>query len=684
MSGKNIHLTEFEIQSRNEGWVGTPSSESNTRLLSPDHQQNRPPLPHRSSVSYLLKKSKKDWFTDTLIDVTFVMIPLPFLLLAGVMIVKDDKKVDQDKYQNLQEASTLFPYCFAAVVGRATIKFASWMLQRGTTLGLLEHLMGSRSFGAAMTTLFQLRSFNVVGILVILLWCLSPLGAQSLLHVFSTTQIPIPSTANISYINSRAAVAAENPPLFGNWFSSFGALFSASLLAPMSVKQGPADIWGNVKIPFYSNLSSSGEKQGWRNVSQSNSIQYSSLFGIPLSGIPEGNSSFTLESTYLELNCTKINSLPLGGPFTIRPEGPYVSYRNVTYDYPWAIGYKGSYLPEKYKYLPSNISNSAFDAGSLLYLDMTGYNNDTYVYCTPSQAYVESRINCTKATGSKNCSVIEQRLSTLPHLPTNLTRLSITGVIQEIGALLPNATAQFGFIDIMQNYIYCQDPTFIQSKMISYVDKKESRFLRLPLQDFGPRLAQILNAFLYSIMYGAIQYLTGAEFKFQDPQEFFSLGTNVSGMIRTRIVNGSSIAINSTKNPEEIDSMISNGTAIITMIGDVTNLRTVYVCSRHWVMALIISSSAMLATAIIGVVFNRKLTMPECLGYVSSLARESPYAPNLSGDPNLDGMQRARAMKNLKLRFGEVSNLADGTGWLAIGEVENVAHAKQGREYMGF
>jgi hypothetical protein len=130
----------------------------------------------------------------------------------------------------------LFPISFAAVVGRGSVKFATWNLEQGTTLGALEQLMGSRTVASAFTTQLQLRSFNWIGLVLLFIWCLSPIGGQSVLHLPST---PIKSTMtlnNITYINSRQqSYAAPGGSFKGQWYPGFAILFGSSLLAPNSI-----------------------------------------------------------------------------------------------------------------------------------------------------------------------------------------------------------------------------------------------------------------------------------------------------------------------------------------------------------------------------------------------------------------------------------------------------------------
>ena len=67
----------------------------------------------------------------------------------------------------------------------------------------------------------------------------------------------------------------------------------------------------------------------------------------------------------------------------------------------------------------------------------------------------------------------------------------------------------------------------------------------------------------------------------------------------------------------------------------------------------------MLCSTILGVSFGRVTVVPDYLGYVSSLEKESPYVRIKDGGAKLDGIGGARGIKNLRLRLG---NGGEGAG----------------------
>lgn len=130
-------------------------------------------------------------------------------------------------------------------------------------------------------------------------------------------------------------------------FSGFSVLFASSLLSTAEVKTSSVDMWGNVKVPYYSKIEATGaakNEDGWIRM-PANFTMYSSLFGLPISNLQIGNTTFNIESTYTELSCGEMNVT--GQPVTgdksdlISVDGPFVSFQNVSINAAWAVGYQG-------------------------------------------------------------------------------------------------------------------------------------------------------------------------------------------------------------------------------------------------------------------------------------------------------------------------------------------------------
>jgi hypothetical protein len=223
-------------------------------------------------------------------------------------------------------------------------------------------IIGSRTVASAFTTQLLLRSFNMVGILMIFVWSLSPIGAQSILHILETPIQPTSVSSSVSYYNSRQQSYADPKPnsfLSELWFNPLSIEMSSAMIAPTAIQVSPMDLEGNVRIPFQSSVLAGGiapDDEGWvpissMNASANGTLIWSSLFGIPVNGLTSGNTTFNIESTYMELNCTNYFTESLQSPdgpsaprinhTLVSTNGPYFSASDPEYLNPWVIGYLG-------------------------------------------------------------------------------------------------------------------------------------------------------------------------------------------------------------------------------------------------------------------------------------------------------------------------------------------------------
>jgi hypothetical protein len=587
--------------------------------------------------------------------------------------------------------------------------------------------MNSRTVASTIATQIHLRTFNLVGICLIGLWALSPIGSQAALQFVTTPFSPVPSTVDVSYFNSRQqSYAAPDGPFKQSWYTGFTMLFGASLIAPTAVKTSSVDLWGNVRIPYYSstlNSSKEVDSDGWVHIPADFKPTYSSLFGLPVSSVQIGNTTFTVESSYIQLNCNQmthqnsnisgivllnqaINSSTVVKSTLISTSGPFLSSKNVSFFDDWGIGYQGpntasfdatlystrEVVPFLYPQscpdcLTMNVSTA--DPGTFLYQEFDGNDNSTSIFCTPQEVYVESAITCERTTTtSQNCHVTAQRLSQLPHMSTNITSLSFQTVVLGITSLLPNATRLSGNSDPVQSYIY--DPTSavgivsgdssVTFDGLSTDEASNGGPGNSPnpgdgdsplasglvsLQEFGDRMGQIVNSFLFASLWNATTFISG------EP---------LSNIVKTQLGGNAASFIPATSS--DLAAMIQNQTSAFTVSATLTEQVRIFKVSYPWIAVFIICSLAMMSSAITGVVFSRNTVLPDYLGYVSSLARESPYVRMPNGGANLDGMERARLMKNLWVRLGNVDEGRSDVGRLAFARMEDTGVVRKNNLYV--
>ncbi|EKD19548.1 hypothetical protein MBM_02785 [Drepanopeziza brunnea f. sp. 'multigermtubi' MB_m1] len=633
--------------------------------------------PDWGGVPQTLTRGLKDGFRDLMVDVLGVVATFPFFVLGGVLAYQNGEELEPSKRHVLEQcimgAATLFPLVFSVIVGRTMIKFASWRLEKGAELGLLERLVGSRTVGGTIITQLRLRSISIVGLGLILVWLLSPLGSQSVLRILSTSTKPIVSTDfQISYLNLRQASQASTPA-FNEWFSSFAAMFTSAMLAPHAAKNSTMDPWGNVRIPLFSSLPrNSSDTNGWRQVSNNITPVYTSLFGIPVSGLPLGNSTFTIESSYTELTCSnRTSTLVRGADFFIDPglisaTGPFYSFQIVSDTTTWVMGYAGddvtSLLPnatvQSLDSLPSDTTLQTFSPGFLLYQDFTGTANVTSLYCIPSQAYVESIVICSKSslTTSATCAVTAQRNSVLAHMPTALTPFSLNATWLAITALLPFTTPSGNNIDLIQNYLvnpnsnpYIESTPIVSASSLANDNKNntsESRFLnQVTLPEFSHRLTQILNTFLQGTLPSSPSYLKG-------DQQLSPLASESPSASAS-----ASKSPPATPPPASLSAQLSNAPATLTVPSThtTTSLQPTLTTSYTWLALYLLSTLATLLCALAAALIRRQCRARDSLPYVSSLCREV-LQPG-GGGAALDGLERSRRCQGQRVRLGDLGQV---------------------------
>jgi hypothetical protein len=556
--------------------------------------------------------------------------------------------------------------------------------------------MGSRTIWSTFMTHFQLRSFNAIGMVLMLMWCFEPIGGQAVQRILTTVNQATKSDTAVSYINSRQQSYSAPMGAFQNqWFPGFSVLFGSALLSTAEVKQGSEDVWGNVKIPYFSSIRNTGvsaDVDGWIELPKNFTPIYSSLFGIPVSDIQLGNTTFNMESTYMELSCGNMTVSAQGAPPAPRSDlistaGPFLNFQNISLNDAWSIGYQGPNIAAvqdgnaPYMYpkscpdcLPSDFTSKNFDAGTLAFQEFSGFDLTTTILCMPSQRYVESTIICAKTAELQTCRVTAQRPSILPHMPASITPLSFPTVVMGLTALLPNSTPQYNAVNMVENYIYnpSAQATIISGETSLGSNDGETPLMSVSPKDFGDRFGQLLNSYMYASMWNATAYVLGAPF---------------SGIDANR-VGGNSASFIPAASSEDLTAMLQNQTAAFTVPASLITIAPVYYVYYSWLLVFLVATMVMLVASIVGVVYSRKTIVPDYLGYVSSLAKESQYIRMPDVGVNMDGIDKARLVKDVRVRLGDVSEQAmagDGKGLigrLAFARAEDCRGVKKGQLYI--
>ncbi|KOC18529.1 hypothetical protein AFLA70_3g008601 [Aspergillus flavus AF70] len=266
-----------------------------------------------------------------LLNLLGVSTAVLYLVLIAIVIKRNGNPVDKADWNRIQTAmnlaATLFPLAFAAVIGRMNQQLATWKLERGVSVGVLEQLFGSSTFFNTVITQVSVRSIKPLAFIFIILWCISPLGSQSILRMLHTKPTTITRPIDITYGNDTELSTHTFIP--STTFTKAEAMYQESLLSPDVVKHSPLDIFGRLKIPLV-NLRDSSD---WIELDTENT-DYSSLTGIVIDGVKDANgeTEFTMEAPYYNLHMSSVEGEPTFNSkgFDFEDDGMYTIDKSQT------------------------------------------------------------------------------------------------------------------------------------------------------------------------------------------------------------------------------------------------------------------------------------------------------------------------------------------------------------------
>jgi len=573
------------------------------------------------------------------------------------------------------------------------MKIAGWKLEKGTSLGTLEQLTGSRTVFGAVHTQFHLGSYNLMGLALILIWIMSPIGGQSTSRLLGTNHHETNRSTLVHYTDTRGS-------LFSTWLSLDGSnsydvgllstVLSASITAPLVIKNSSLDLWGNVKIPYLLSSESS-----WSPTGQMDSSSYSSTVGLPIFGLPDGRTTFSVESTQVQLNCTtlrpKVNSNSSTGIEISLNSDNYIQVQNfsnksrIFQGFNYTVGKDGrlgSGWTLGIDYLTGWVGTTSFidldhpiytppNLTTLLYQDLYdltidpsisagtlpggSWVNGTLAECNPTQIYVESQLSCMTSAGIPNCSVVAQRPSLDPLTNANLTWLNLGGSFELASLYLPQffgkSLQTMDEYDIAQRYLSTPDTTQMYREFATPL-------YEIDRIQFGRRLGQLINGLI--IASTATMYVSGTNTDQVPPYGLYDY-----------------------QHP-------SNATQYQNTTGFVITVDEVYVCSWPWLVISMSATTILIVAAVLGSVYDLKKQTPDILGHCSTMIRDSKYVSLPQGGNLLDGLERTRMLGYLKIKLGEV-NLQEGedildsrrgVGHLAVADIDRAGGIRQGGLYI--
>ena len=523
------------------------------------------------------------------------------------------------------QSPSLFPVLFAALVARAAKSVAQWRLEKGVAVGYLDQLVGSTSMISTFSTQYKLRAFNILALALVTLWTLSPVGGQASLRLLETGNKTTTTQISLNYLNMSANMlagfdvpgnkAASMPVIWG----AAGALYGSSLFSPRNVVLSKVDTWGNPKIPMLESIDGASSSNDWFTPPENTT--YSSSIGLSIAGVPDtGKSTFMAQSGYFYFDCF--------GYY------PTADHRNATCGVPGLLddldNLTWPHFPTSRERAPRNISKDDF---RLVNYCPIPYGKDRHANCSLSTSYVDVELNCV----NKACEVSQIRRSQASDLPPPSwtvfdgvnNAFAFSWLMYQWSLLAGNSIPISGYI---------VDPN---NQTIWYATDNATTTRRMALEkamtdkDMSIRLSQLLNTFWSaSIGYATVQ----------------------SGLDLDKTLLSSMSA--GYRSPS------------MRTVAQHSQFEEVMIVNNGWLAIFLISILLLTAISFLGFAASVLSRGPEIGYYLSSMLKDNRHITADVGSSALSASDRARAMKHLRVKYGDISH-EDEVGYIAIAAADS-------------
>ncbi|KAL2692072.1 hypothetical protein Neosp_002475 [[Neocosmospora] mangrovei] len=533
---------------------------------------------------------------------------------------------------------TIYPILFAAVSSRFYKAFARWCLERPNGIGLatLEQIFGSQSFAAAVERVFFVRTQVIIGSGILLIWAMSPLGGQSASRLLapgnSTT-----TSAIVIYFADPSSQFSSFPDLgsFKDKQRSITALYSSTLMSSQQQKGSTRDLWELPKIPQWHPERTMDQ---WYDVEDVDFTRvdshYASLLGIKIQGLDSSGAGqqydFAVKSSYMNFNCVyggrRDVEDSIAGPFSIEMKTPWGDTLSPE---EWKSWKNRDNLP------PVQLTYTSIG------LETNEYQESVEFYpmanCTMQTITVETVMRCGPQPLATSCFARRQRRVKGEHDPNRPPEPILSNALVLRGAMsfwpqaIGGKEADEALVSPTENYIMGDPHPFAGQPYRAWT--KED--LSILPDVFSRRFTTAFNTYWDS----ALNPSSHANVTFTSIPAFNILS---SGEGRNNV------------------QPFMNSTS-----GTRTAVHRVYKANRLWVAILLATTTLLQLLALMGLVLQFFIHGPDVLGFASSLTRDNPYVPLAPGGSSLDGPDRARKLRDLRLQLADV-RLESETGYIAV------------------
>ncbi|KAM0426222.1 hypothetical protein ACHAPT_008572 [Fusarium lateritium] len=401
-------------------------------------------------------------------------------------------------------------------------------------------------------------------------------------------------------------------------------------------KTSTRDLWELPKIPQWSLERKMDE---WYDIKDDafghGDSYYASLLGIKIQGFDSSSADrqydFTVNSSYMDFKCVyagrRDTADSITGPFSIDMKTPW---GNTLDPEAWGRWKSRDDLPPvQLTYIGRGEEPKGEGLGmSLFYL---------MINCTMQTITVETAIRCGPRPLATSCFARRQRRvkgNRDPNRPPEPI-LSNPLVLQGAMEYWPQASGQED-----------TDET-LPSPTENYIMGDSHPFAGQPYREWTPEDLSIFPD-VFS------RHFTTAFNTYWDAALNPSSHTNVS-FTSTPALNILSFDESGSNTHPFMNSTGGTRTAVYR----------VYKANRLWVAILLATTTLLQLLAFLGLILQFFIRGPDVLGFASSLTRDNPYVPLAPGGSSLDGPDRARKLRDLRLQLADVRPESE-TGYIAV------------------
>ena len=632
----------------------------------PDNLQDWPTEAHN------LEERQREW-TVIAYDTVLIILPLGLLAKAIVVSIFGDnagRNLDEVPLETLRlvefndQLVTLFTVIFGTIVATLVRRFALWKAQTGASVTTLEQLHSSISLPKTLSLVWSLRSWTWTSVVLILMWYIVPqyvlkllltssahrswyyLGSQAVSRELRFYDGPAVYNLTVAYPNTAAVSIFEKGLPSSTDSAGMNARFVQAVQLQASEFFKTNNGWdsaGNTLIPVRSPLYMRGDlsattldKGGWWQTSYTSRQFWSSYIGVQLTARYRDSSVISTSEEGYCWGCWLLTEKILGkGILSTSYIHPNCSFPELQSKeaFPGASSYIKTVL---------NMTNSSIPTISISEL---WNNNSTIVsVCNLTETKVDIELLCT----AQGCRSVRER----PIIGQTISN-----------SLFKNQTAFTFFLDGLQTSGGV--PTTNSSTQLALLDTLKPK-----------------NAFFY--LWKTKYYHPNIAWSDSEIAEDFSL--NLMALINVYLVNSQQALLNSTR--QHTIDVLRGATpdpalSLTTMKG--SEYLPQYRINWPWMVVDFVGCVVLLAAASAAVWLRRRTLAPDIFGYVSSLTRDNPMINLPKGGSTLNGIDRARMLRGVKVKIADVGgNDALGRVGLAMKNEssENVAELRKGKAYV--